>query len=100
MVVKLEKHENVSGNANLADQGFGRISKIPPPEFDPIRDKDAAYLYFSEHGFVVLKGCLNEKEVTHLNDFIDRTQLERPDAWGLTKQRTSYQHASLSLIHI
>ena len=94
MVVKLEKHENVSGNANLADQGFGRISKIPPPEFDPFREKDAAYLYFSEHGFVVLKGCLNEKEVTHLNDFIDRTQLERPDAWGLTKQRTSYQHAS------
>ena len=94
MVVKLEKHENVSGNPELASQGFGRISRTSPPEFDPAFDTDEACCHFNEFGFVVLKGCLSERELAHLNEFFNRTQLERPDAWGLGKKRSSYQEAS------
>ena len=42
MAVKLELQENLSGDADLASQGFGRTSPTPAPGFDPTSQKDEA----------------------------------------------------------
>ncbi|HEX3916717.1 MAG TPA: hypothetical protein VHW60_05215, partial [Caulobacteraceae bacterium] len=95
--VRLERQENKSGDAKLAAQGFGRVSRMSPPAFDPAKETDAAAAFFTEHGFVVLAGCLDASEVAHLNEFIERTQQERPESWGLSEKRKPH-HRNQGLI--
>jgi len=95
--VRLERQANTSGDALRAPQGFGRISHEAPPAFDPYRERDAACAYFNEHGFAVLSGCLDAAELAHLNEFCERTQSERPDAWGLGDRRKPH-HRNQGLI--
>jgi hypothetical protein len=85
-MVKLIPQENVSGDPARASQGFGRVSERQPPSFSP-GEVEAAYAHFAENGFVVVVGCLSADELGHLNGFIDRTQAERPDQWGLGERR-------------
>jgi hypothetical protein len=96
--VKLTPQVNRSGDAQRAAQGFGRVSRQSPPAFDPRRDTDAACAFFAAKGFVVLAGCLDADEVAHLNEFCDRTQAERPEAWGLTEKRKPH-HRNQGLIY-
>jgi hypothetical protein len=93
--IRFDPQVNQSGDAERATQGFGRVSREPPPAFDPIRDIDAAVTYFSDHGFVVLAGCLSPAELDHLDEFCDRTQAERPEAWGLTVRKPHHRNQGL-----
>ena len=97
MKVQFEPQANVSGDPGRATQGFGRLSAEPPPAFDPARDADAACAHFERFGFVVLSDCLTAAETAQLNEFCDRSQAERPDAWGLTDQRKPH-HRNQGLI--
>ena len=96
MKVLLEAQANLSGDPQLA-QGFGRVSRQPAGSFDPERDLEAACAFFERHGYVVLSDCLDMAELDHLNAFCDRTQAERPDAWGLGERRRPH-HRNQGLI--
>ncbi len=98
MKVQLQRQENRSGDPERAPQGFGRVSAERPPAFDPGADIAAACNFFEAHGFVVLAGCLTAAELGHLNEFCDRTQAERPEAWGLTDRRKPH-HRNQGLIY-
>ena len=65
MTVKLEKQDNISGDASLANQGFGRLSATQPPAFDPASDRAAACSHFEQNGYVVLSACLDASEIGH-----------------------------------
>ncbi len=95
--VKLTPQENKSGDKDVADQGFGRIADGEAVQFDPKSEIDAACEYFEQYGFAVLKKCLSEKEISHLNEFCERTQDERPASWGLTEKRKPH-HRNQGLI--
>jgi hypothetical protein len=95
-MVKLIPQDNLSGDPSRANQGFGRVSERQPPSFRP-SDIEAAYVHFAEHGFAVIGGCLSARELHHLNAFIDRTQSERPDTWGLGERRRPH-HRNQGLI--
>jgi len=95
-MVLLTPQENLSGDPELANQGFGRVSEVQPPIFRPI-EVEPAYAYFADHGFVVLEHCLSGHELGHLNEFFDRTQSERPEAWGLGERRKPH-HRNQGLI--
>jgi len=98
MKVRLTPQANVSGDAQRATQGFGRVSQEGVTAFDPVREIDAACAFFERHGFVVLAGCLDASELRQLNEFCDRTQAERPEAWGLTDKRKPH-HRNQGLIY-
>ena len=98
MTVLLEPQKNTSGDPKRARQGFGRLRRAPTPTFDPARDIDAAHAHFERNGFVVLTGCLDAAEIRELNAFFDRTQRERPDAWGLGARRKPH-HRNQGLIY-
>lgn len=96
-MVKLARQENESGDPDTAAQGFGRVAEAAST-FDPHQDHDAAYDFFDANGFVVLRECLRTGELSHLNDFFDRTQAERPDEWGLGEKRKPH-HRNQGLIY-
>jgi ectoine hydroxylase-related dioxygenase (phytanoyl-CoA dioxygenase family) len=96
--VQLQPQANLSGDATLATQGFGRVSREQPPTFDPVAEIDAAADFFNRHGYVVLSNCLDAAELDFLNGFCDRTQAERPAAWGLTEKRKPH-HRNQGLIY-
>lgn len=93
--LKLEKQENRSGDPLIATQGFGRISNEPPPAFDPLSENDRACAYFETYGFVVLRDCLDEAELEHLNEFFDRTQQEVPEKWGYGRRKPHHRNQGL-----
>lgn len=93
--IKLEQQDNESGDPNLANQGFGRVSGNPPPAFDPANELLEACTYFEHYGFVVLKDCLTQNELEHLNEFFDRTQLDVPEKWGLDKRKPHHREQGL-----
>ncbi len=95
-MVKLIPQENQSGDPRIATQGFGRVSEVQPPTFRPNEIEDA-YAWFAANGFVVLRSCLTLEELAELNAFFDRTQQERPDAWGLGERRRPH-HRNQGLI--
>ena len=98
MKVTLQLEKNASGDPRRATQGFGRVSREAPPAFDPVDDIDAACAFFEREGYVVLAGALDTAEVRFLNAFCDRTQAERPEAWGLTDKRKPH-HRGQGLIY-
>jgi hypothetical protein len=87
MTIKLQKHENFAGDKNVADQGYGRVATSHPPTFDPIEQIGDAYAHFESTGFALLDACLDADDLAHLNEFCDRTQVERRDRWGLGEKR-------------
>ena len=95
--ITFETQTNETGDPDAAPQGFGRLATGAPPSFDPQVDTDAASAWFAAHGYVVLCDCLSASELDHLNAFCERTQAERPDAWGLAGHRRSY-HRNQGLI--
>jgi Phytanoyl-CoA dioxygenase (PhyH) len=95
--VVFEPQANESGDPARASQGFGRVSREAVPAFDPVADIDAACAFFERHGYAVLADCLGASELAWLNDFCDRTQAERPDAWGLGERRKPH-HRNQGLI--
>lgn len=97
MEVKLKRQENVSGDKAVATQGFGRVATEHPPTIDPIDALAEAYSYFESNGFVVLDACLSDRELSHLNEFCGRTQVERPERWGLGERRKPH-HRGQGLI--
>ncbi|MFU8816689.1 MAG: phytanoyl-CoA dioxygenase family protein [Pseudomonadales bacterium] len=97
MSIEFEPQTNESGDARVAAQGFGRVTREQPPIFDPVDAADAAFDYFSAHGFAVLGNCLTAGELAHLNEFCDRTQQQRPAAWGLGDRRKPH-HRNQGLI--
>ena len=96
--VQLEQQNNLSGDPARAPQGFGKVSRTAPPAFEAQRDLEAACAFFTEHGYVVLSGCLDERELQHLNEFCDRTQAERPEVWGIEGRRKPH-HRNQGLIY-
>jgi hypothetical protein len=95
MNVRFELQPNVSGDAAVAKQGFGRVDRSPAPAFDPTGEIDAACDFFGEHGYVVLSASLDAAELAFLNGFCERTQEERPDAWGLGKRKPHHTNQGL-----
>src|SRR3569832_2232119 len=98
MKVTLQQQEILSGDPTVATQGFGRVSRVPAPAFDPANDIDAACAFFDANGFVILSGCLDAKELAQLNGFFDRTQDEWPLRWGLSEKRKPH-HRNQGLIY-
>ena len=99
MQVRLEPQKNLAGDPKKATQGFGKVRRdAPPPAFDPATQIDEACAFFETWGYVVLKDCLSPAELAHLNGFYDRTQAERPEAWGLTDKRKPH-HRGQGLIY-
>ncbi|HKI74220.1 MAG TPA: phytanoyl-CoA dioxygenase family protein [Pseudomonadales bacterium] len=96
MAVEFTQLENKSGDPALAAQGFGRVTRMQPPKFDP-SDIDAAAAFFEANGFAVLSNCLDREEISHLNEFCDRTQRERAASWGLGERRKGH-HRNQGLI--
>ena len=78
-----------------AKQGPRRVDRSPAPAFDPASEIDAACDFFGAHGYVVLSDCLDAGELTFLNDFCERTQRERPDAWGLGRRKPHHTNQGL-----
>ena len=97
MAVEFTQLENKSGDPRRAAQGFGKIVASQPQKFDPFREQEAAASFFETNGYVVLTDCLSRAELSHLNDFCDRTQRERADAWGLGPRRKGH-HRNQGLI--
>ena len=97
MSVKLKPQANLSGDPQRAAQGFGRVGPAARL-FDPDLEAEAACAFFEAHGYVVLSACLSAAELDHLNGFFDRTQSERPQAWGLTEARKPH-HRDQGLIY-
>ncbi len=97
MSVTLTPQENLSGDEDLANQGFGKVSDINPPVFDHASQPEEAAQFFSDNGFALLGNCLDADELAHLNEFFDRTQVERADAWGLGEKRKPH-HRNQGLI--
>ena len=97
MNIKFQREENISGDPDLSNQGFGRITKDQPPEYDPKTELKNACEYFTDNGFTVLKNCLSNSEIKHLNEFFDRTQIDHPESWGLGKHREK-QHLNQGII--
>jgi hypothetical protein len=95
-MVKLIPQENLAGDPTRAAQGFGRLTERAPPTFGP-DEVDAAYAHFESNGFVLVRDCLSPAELRHLNEFFDRTQVERPDLWGLGERRKPH-HRNQGLI--
>ena len=96
--VKLKKEDNRSGDETKASQGFGCLSKVSARIFDPVMEKKEACAFFESNGYVVLGECLSDTELEHLNEFYDRTQEERPEAWGLGQSRKPH-HRGQGLIY-
>ena len=96
--VLFEPQANLSGDAGRAAQGFGRVRRESVPAYDPQREADAAVAFFNAHGYVVLANCLSDAELDELNAFCDRSQAERPEAWGLTDKRKPH-HRNQGLIY-
>jgi len=97
MKVKLTRQENKSGDQDLASQGFGCVTAEKLSTFDPAQQVSEAAAFFNENGFAVLSNCLEQSEITHLNEFFDRTQAEQPAKWGLTEKRKPH-HRNQGLI--
>ena len=51
MNIKFQREENISGDPDLSNQGFGRISKDQPPEYDPKSELKNTCEYFTDNGF-------------------------------------------------
>ena len=51
MNIKFQREENISGDPDLSNQGFGRIAKDPPPKFDPKTELKNACEYFKKTSF-------------------------------------------------
>lgn len=100
MTIKLEQYDNRSGDPSVAAQGFGRVVAEQPPRFDPTNEEDAAAAHFEQFGFVVLKDCLNNQELAHLNEFYDRTQAEAPEKWGFDKRKPHHREQGLILSQV
>ena len=94
--IQIERQENRTGDAALADQGFGRVARQNPPQFAGA-DVERIHEFFAENGFAVIGNCLSREELEHLNEFFERTQRERPEAWGLGGKRRVY-HRSQGLM--
>ena len=92
MEIKLEKQSNLSGDGEVASQGFGKISAEALKIFDPRLQLDQACDFFRQFGYVVLSDCLVQSELVHLNEFYDRTQKEFPEKWGLGARRKPHHH--------
>ena len=97
MNVRFEPQPNLAGDPTVATQGYGRVDRAPVPSFDPAAEIDAACAWFDLHGYVVLSACLDAAELAWLNGFCERTQRERPDAWGLGARRKPH-HLNQGLI--
>ena len=98
MKIQLQAEANHNGDPTRASQGFGRVSREPVRHFDPVDEIETAFAHFEAHGFVVLSRALVSDEVAFLNAFFDRTQAERPLAWGLTDKRKPH-HRNQGLIY-
>ena len=59
---------------------------------------DEILAYFTENGFAVIENSLSAEDVRYLNDFIDRSQEERPDEWGVGK-RPLRDHGQILVDH-
>ena len=97
MAIKLQRQNNLSGDSELASQGFGRVSKDGAVIFDPGLQLEEACSFFRDFGYVALSDCLSEQELAHLNEFFDRTQTDFPDKWGLGERRKPH-HRDQGLI--
>ena len=97
MPISLTPQQNKAGNPSLAAQGFGRLSRQPVTQFDLETQAQAAAEHFEKWGYVVLEQTLGVEEVQDLNQFIQHSQAQRPDLWGLGEKRKPH-HRNQGLI--
>ena len=63
-------------------QGYGPRATRQPPSFRPDQTAEAL-AFFREHRFLLIEGALSAAELSFLNDFCERTQDEKPQAWQI-----------------
>ena len=97
MTIWLTPQQNQAGDPELAAQGFGRLSPNPVACFDLNTRSELAAEHFEKWGYVVLERAISPQEVDDLNQFIDDSQAQRPDLWGLGKKRKPH-HRNQGLI--
>ncbi len=59
---------------------------------------DAILAYFHANGFAVIERSMPDEDVAYLNDFMDRSQEERPDEWGVDT-RSMRDHGQILVDH-
>ena len=67
-------------------QGYGPRASEQPPSFRPDQQAEALE-FFREHRFLLIEGALSEEELVFLNDFCERTQEEKPQAWQISPEK-------------
>ena len=97
MPISLTPQQNQAGNPELAAQGFGRLSPNPVTCFDLNTQSALAAEHFEKWGYVVLEQAISAQEIDDLNQFIQRSQAQRPDLWGLGEKRKPH-HRNQGLI--
>jgi hypothetical protein len=60
--------------------------------------EDDILAYFKANGFAVIANSMTGDDVSYLNEFIDRSQGERPDEWGVDK-RPLRDHGQILVDH-
>jgi hypothetical protein len=62
--------------------------------------EDEVLAYFKANGFAVIANSMCEDDVQYLNEFIDRSQVERPGEWGVGVDKGPLRnHAQILLDH-
>ncbi len=63
-------------------QGYGPRASEQPPSFRPDQQAEALE-FFREHRFLLIEDALSAEDLGFLNDFCERTQEEKPQAWQI-----------------
>ena len=91
----LKQQQNISGDGEVAPQGFGRVARKAPPTFSPDNEIDAAHNFFTTNGYVVLGDCLDQAEIGHLNEFYDRTHSDTNTKLRLSAAQQNHHNSRL-----
>ena len=76
-------------------QGFGPRATDQPPHFT-CSDLAGALAFFKEQGYVIFADALSPGQLTHINNFCDRTQRDDPEGWQIPVDGSSWTGARYS----
>jgi hypothetical protein len=65
-------------------QGYGPRPSTQPPSFQPSQLEEAL-AFFQTHRFLIIENALSSGELEFLNDFCERSQEEKREAWQIPK---------------
>jgi hypothetical protein len=85
------------GSHLATSQGGHGIVQLDTSGYFTMDQQEEALEFFRGNGYTCIVGALSPREVSHLNEFCDRTQASDPKAWGIKRNREGY-HTNQGLI--